>query len=230
MMRVLRVASVLMAMVMFGGCGGGAAQNPPAAAPPSDAVAPATPPSAPGAPTTGQALSDVVPAQPTSDPMASGWRYRFDMVSPANDKFAITDRDFYLYFKPDTSAVHFQIENRRGVAVKILWDACSFTDVYGRTYRAVHRGTTYERRDQPQEVTWIQPRQRYGDYLIPVDVLLDPTAATGGAQRELLPTDLRAQSLVGRTYSCKLVLGSGNDDSRIEYMPVFKILSTYREE
>jgi hypothetical protein len=234
MKRDVAVACALVAMTVsiavLGGCGGGAAQHPPAAAPPSSAVAPATNPSAPGSPSTGQSVSEPVNSQAPSDPLATGWRYRFDMTAPPNDKNSITDRDFYVYFKPDTNAVHFQIENRRGVAAKILWDECSFTDVYGRTWKAVHRGTTYDRRDLPQEVTWLQPQQRYSDYLIPVDLLLDPTAATGGAQRELLPTDLRAQSLVGRIFTAKLVLGSGNDDSRIEYNAVFKIMSTYREE
>jgi hypothetical protein len=234
MKRVAPVACAMVAMAMatgmLAGCGGGAAQNPPAGAPPSDAVAPATNPSAPGSPPTGQPLAETVPSTPPTDALATGWRYRFDMISPPNDKFAITDRDFYVYFKPDTNAVHFQIENRRGVAAKILWDECTFTDIYGRTWKAVHRGTTYDRRDTPQEVTWIQPNQRYADYLIPVDLLLDPTAATGGAQRELLPTDLRAQSLVGRVFTAKLVLGSANDDSRIEYPATFKIMSTYREE
>lgn len=229
MKRVVHLSLGLLAMAMFGGCGGGAAQNPPAAAP-TDAVTKSAAEPAAGSPTTGTPLSDTVPTKPPSDALATGWKYRFDMISPPNDKFSITDRDFYVYFKPDTNAVHFQIENRRGVAAKIIWDECAFIDVYGRSWKAVHRGITYDRRDQSQEVTWIQPRQRYADYLIPVDVLLDPGAATGGGQRELLPTDLRAQSLVGRTFSAKLVLGSANDDTRVEYPAVFKIVSTYREE
>lgn len=224
------VAIVLALGVAAGmGCGGGAAQNPPQAAPPTDAVSPPGDNPTAGAPPSGQALSEPVPTTAPTDPLATGWMYRFDMTAPANDNFAITDRDFYLYFKPDTSAVHFQLENRRGVAVKILWDECTFTDVYGRTFKAVHRGATYDRRDQAQEVTWIQPGQRYADYMIPVDVLNDPNAATGGGQRALLPTDLRAQSMVGRVFSCKLVLGSGNDDLRVEYDARFKIASTYRE-
>jgi hypothetical protein len=230
MKRVVHLFVAFLAMAMFGGCGGGGAQHPPSAAPPSDTMTPTTAEPTPGAPTTGQPLSDTVPTKAPSDPLATGWKYRFDMISPPNDKMAITDRDFYLYFKPDTNAVHFQIENRRGVAVKILWDECTFADVYGRSWKAVHRGITYDRRDQSQEVTWLQPQQRYADFLIPVDVLLDPGAATGGGQRELLPTDLRAQSLVGRTFSCKLVLGSANDDTRTAYEAVFKIMSTYREE
>ena len=70
----------------------------------------------------------------------------------------------------------------------------------------------------------------YADYLIPVDILNDPQVATGGGQRTLLPTDLRAQSMVGKTFSCKLVLGSANEDIRFEFPCVFKIVSTYREQ
>ncbi len=229
MRAMMRFAAVASVAGVLAGCGGGAAQNPPSAAPPTNTVAPPTGTPTLGAPPSGQPLSDTVPTAAPSDPLATGWKYRIDMTAPQNDNFAITDRDFYVYFKPDTSAVHFQIENRRGVAVKILWDECTFLDVYGRSFKAVHRGITYDRRDQAQEVTWIQPGQRYADYLIPVDVLLDPGAATGGGQRELLPTDLRAQSLVGRYFGCKLVLGSANDAVRTEYDARFRISSTYRE-
>ena len=224
-----RLVAMAILVGVLAGCGGGAAQNPPTAEPVTDSVSP--PPSAPtlGAPPTGQPLSDTVPTAAPTDPLATGWKYRFEMTAPPNDKFAITDRNFHVYFKPDTNAVFFQIENRRGVAVKILWDECTFIDVDGRRSKAVHRGITYDRRDQSQEVTWIQPGQRYADYLIPVDVLLDPGAATGGGQRELLPTDLRAQSMVGRSFGCKLVIGSSSGEVGAEYDARFRITSTYRE-
>jgi len=222
-----------LAACVAAGCGGGSAQHPPQAGPQTDAVRPPdnapAPGTTPGAPPSGQALSEPVPTTMPTTELATGWRYRFDMTTPPNDNFAITDRNVYLYFKPDTAAVHFQMENRRGVAGKILWDECTFTDVNGRTFKAAHRGITYDRRDQTQEVTWVQPGQRYADYLIPVDVLSDPNAATGGGQRTLLPTDLRAQSMVGRVFGCKLVIGSANDDLRLEYDVHFKIASTYRE-
>jgi hypothetical protein len=226
----LGIITVLGLAGLLAGCGGRANQNAPQAAPPSNAARPDVQGSGKGTPPSGQPVAETVPTAPPSDPLATGWRYRIEMTSPPNDHFAVTDRMYYLYFKPDTSAVHFQIENRRGTAAKILWDECTFTDVYGRQYKAVHRGTTYDRRDLPQEVTWIQPGQRYADYLIPVDLLLDPGAATGGTQRELLPTDLRAQSMIGKVFSCKLVLGAASEDAKVEYDARFKIMSTYREE
>ena len=228
MKRVPSVACALFAIGILGGCGGSA--PPPSAAPPTDAVVPAAPTTAQGSPTSGQPVQHAVPTDQPSDALATGWRYRIEMTAPPNDNFAITTREFYLFFKPDTSAVHFRIENRRGVAAKILWDECRFTDWYGRQSKAVHRGVTYERRDMPQDITWIQPNQMYADYLIPVDVLNDPQVATGGGQRPLLPTDLRAQSMVGKIFSCKLVLGSANEDTRFEFPCVFKIVSTYREQ
>jgi hypothetical protein len=35
--------------------------------------------------------------------------------------------------------------------------------------------------------------------------------------------------MVGRVFGCKLVIGSANDDLRLEYDVRFKIASTYRE-
>ncbi len=152
------------------------------------------------------------------------------MVSPPNDHFAVTDRDFYLSFRPDTAAVRFQVRNRRGAAARILWDECTFTDTSGHQGKAVHRGITYDRRDASQEPTWVQPNQTYADFLIPVDLLLDPNAAVGGQVRELLPTDLRARSLVGKTFSCHLVLEFANDNIKSEYDCTFKIASAFRDE
>jgi hypothetical protein len=130
-------------LAILAGCGGGAAQAPPDAAP---AGAPAS-------------LEEAEPPPPAASPgqLASSWRYRFDMIAPANDNFAITTREVYLYFKPDTTAVTFQIENRLGVPIHILWDESEFLDVYGRTHKAVHRGTTYGTRDLPQEPKILQP-------------------------------------------------------------------------
>src|SRR5688572_24423571 len=114
----LRIAFVsllaLVVVVVGSGCGGAVAQNPPAAAPP------------PG-------------SSQGTDRLASGYLYRFDMTSPANDNFAITTREVYLYFRPDTTAVHFQLENRLGVPIRILWDECTFTDTESRTFKAVHK-------------------------------------------------------------------------------------------
>jgi hypothetical protein len=226
--KLARHVAWIAGLVLFAGCGGGSTQHAPQVAP-SDAVTPPAQSSESGQPTTGQPNMEPVPTNAATDPLATGWLYRFDMTSPPNDNFAIRDRNFHVFFKPDTSAVFFQIENRRGVATRILWDECTFVDIYGRTSRAVHRGIPYDRRNQPQEATWLQPNQRYSDYLIPVDLLNDPLAATGSGQRLLLPTDSQAQSMVGRVFGCNLVLGGGDDNVRVEYDARFKVVSTYRE-
>ena len=178
----------------------------------------------------GGGAADVAPsvAPPASPPAASGWRYRFDMISPANVNFGVTTREVYLYFRPDTTAVHFQIENRLGVPIDILWDESTFLDAYGRSYRAVHRGVSYSSRDSPQEVTHVQPGARYADYLLPVDLYNDPRAAAGQGPRALLPTDLSAQSLIGRVFGPTLVL-SGENGERLTFEVRFKIASVYSD-
>jgi hypothetical protein len=225
------MATLCAGLCVLAGCGGGTVSHspdagvPPGASPTSNGTQINTP----GAPPTGQAVSQPVPNKPPTDQLATGWRYRFDMISPGNDNSAITTREMYLFFKPDTAAVHFQVENRLGVAFKIVWDECTFVDVYGRSWKAVHRGITYDRKDLPQEPTWIQAGQRYADFIIPTDVLNDPAAATGSGIRTIVPTDLRAQSMIGKTFSCKLVFAADNNTFRADYDVVFKIVSTYRD-
>jgi len=183
----------------------------------------------PAAPDTGEVAPGDTSADATTESLASGWKYRFDMTAPQNEKFGVTDRNFYLYFRPDTAAVKFQVQNRRGVAARILWDECTFTDTDGHTSRALHRGIPYDRRDAPQAPTWVQPNQTYSDFLVPVELLLDPSAATGGQMRELLPTDVRARSLVGKVFGCRLVIEYVNDNLKTTYDCQFKILSTFHD-
>lgn len=203
-----RVLATGLAAAALAGCGGGAAvDTAPSAAPPA---APAAPPAS------------------TAGQLASGWRYRFNMIAPANDNFAITTRELYLYFRPDTSAVHFQLENRLGVPLKILWDESTFLDIYGRSYKAVHRGVTYATRELPQEATYVQPGARYSDVLIPVELLNDPGAAVGQGARLLLPTDLSAQSLVGRIFGPNLVIAVENDE-RLTFEARFRVENVYSD-
>lgn len=217
LVRAVRAARLLLvALAVLGwtgtltGCGGGSLAASPDAAPPA----------APEAP----------PERPATSPgqLASGWRYRFDMIAPPNDNFAITTREVYVYFKPDTTAVSFQVENRLGVPIRILWDESTFLDVYGRSFKAVHRGVTYATRDLPQEAKILQPGERYADAVIPVDLLNDPSAAAGGTARLLLPTDLSAQSLIGRSFGPTLVLLT-DEGTRLEFETRFKIVNVYND-
>src|SRR5262245_36110870 len=208
----LAVAAALLLPAVTG-CGGGTVNTSPATTPPA-------------------ASSDEVPNAPAPPPgqkLSSGWRYRFDMISPANDNFGVTTREVYLYFRPDTTAVFFQLENRLGIPIDILWDECSFIDYNGRVYRAVHRGVTYDTRDLPQEATHVQPGQRISDFIIPVDLLNDPKAATGLGARLLLPTDLSAQSLVGRTFGPNFVVTAENNEKR-NFEVRFKVASVYASD
>lgn len=208
----LLVPAALLGLALAG-CGGGASGNPPS-------VHTSVPP---GASTTPTPIQD---AEQRAEQLSSGFLYRFDMISPTNDRFGVTTREVYLYFKPDTNYVSFRIENRMGVAAKILWDEMTFDDVYGRSWKVIHRGSTYDNRNLPQEPTWIQPLKTYQDWVGPVDLLNDPSAAGGGPMRLLLRTDNSAQSLVGRTFGFKLILGAENN-ARLEYDVRFRIASVY---
>ena len=215
---LVAVAAFLVLGLGLAGCGGGTVNTSPSAAPPSSS-------SSDGSPV------DVTPppSGPPGQKLSSGWRYRFDMISPANDNFGVTTREVYLYFRPDTTAVFFQLENRLGIPIDILWDECTFLDISGRVYRAAHRGVTYNTRDLTQEATHVQPGQRIQDFIIPVDLLNDPKAATGQGARLLLPTDLSAQSLVGRIFGPNFVVTAENNEKRT-FEVRFKVASVYASD
>lgn len=208
--------AALVVGLSLAGCGGGASDTAPSAAVP--------PPSSGGTTLPGTEIG--APTGEPNEKLATGWKYRFDMVSPANENDAITTRELYLYFRADTIAVHFQAENRLGVPIQILWDESTFLDVNGRVWKAMHRGATYATRDLPQEATHLQPGQRYSDFVIPVDLLNDPEAAAGLGGRKMLPTDLSAQSLIGKIFGPNLVFAVENAE-RKTFEVRFKIVSAY---
>ena len=224
--RLARRAALLVACALFvgsvAGCGGGSTN-----AAPNPAPKPAS-----SGPVAQSDQAPIAPAPqarvPEGSALATGWKYRYDMISPANSNFGVTTREVYLYFRPDTTSVGFRVENRLGVPVKIFWDESTFLDVYGRTYKAVHRGVTYDTKDMPQEPTYVRPGETYADFLIPVDLLNSPEAATGQGVRPLLPTDLSAQSMIGRVFGPNLVLGLEND-VRVSYDIRFKVASVYSD-
>ena len=220
---VLLLLSAAVVASFAPGCGGGSANTGPT-------VVPKTPASGPVVEAPDQA--PVAPApdtrQTNGTSMATGWKYRYDMISPPNSNFGVTTREVYLYFRPDTNSVGFRLENRLGVGIKIYWDESTFLDVYGRTFKAVHRGVNYDNKDQVQEPTYVAPGQTYADFLIPVDLLNVPTAAAGQGVKSMLPTDLSAQSMIGRIFGPTLVLGLEND-VRQSFEVRFKVASVYSE-
>jgi hypothetical protein len=151
----------------------------------------------------------------------SGYRYIFRMVSPPNDHFAITQREIYLWFWPDTSRVSFRMENRLGTQMKILWDQCRFTTIEGITYRTIHEGIPYDRRNLPQSYTLVPGLGRYNDWIGHVDQLEHPGAAAGKGMRSLFPTDVQAMSYVGRQFSIDFVVEI--DNSPRSYRLVFEV-------
>lgn len=196
--RWLRAAAALGFVLATGfGCGGG---EPPASVPPP-------------VPEGGES-ADVTN-------LGAGYRYIFNMTSPANDNFAITDRAVYLYFWPDTAHVNFRLQNRLGTPIKILWDACRFTTTEGITYPAIHRGVTYENRNRPQGFATVLGLEQYTDWLAPNVLLESPSAASTGTLPLLFPTDALAMSYRGRSFYVDFVLEI--DNTPVTYRLAFEI-------
>lgn len=140
-------------------------------------------------------------------PGAAGaqYYYRFRQVEPSSDRFTFRDRDLSFYFRPTPEALHFQIENRQDRPVWIQWDRSTFTDPKGNTGKVAHGTTTWDDRFKAQADTQIGGLQRYSDYLLPLDYLLDPAGSNQQLHRPLLPEDHTAPQYSDRVFGVELM-------------------------
>ncbi|HKA23358.1 MAG TPA: hypothetical protein VKF80_00120 [Candidatus Eisenbacteria bacterium] len=165
--------------------------------------------------------SDSTKVVVNGNPSQKGYQYRFRMINPPNDNNAITEREVYLWFWPDTTRVWFRLENRTGTAIKILWNDMKFTTTDGQGFKTIHEGITFERRYDPQDFTQVYGLQRYNGWVAPVDILEDPSAAQGQGMRQLFPTTSLALGYLNRTFQVDFVLEI--DNTPRTYSLVFKI-------
>lgn len=133
------------------------------------------------------------------------YRYRFRQVEPASDRFVLQDRELSFYFKPTPDALHFQVENRQARPVWILWDRSSFTDPNGNSGKVAHSTTRWADRFKVQPDTQIPGLGRFGDYVLPLNYLLDPVASQEQLHRPLFPEDHTAPQYSDRVFGVDLV-------------------------
>jgi len=200
--RSLAALAALLGAALLGGC----ASSPPAGAPPGGA-----PPAAPAR--TAEPSSDfrgIVSGAADSTASAPGsatalYRYRFTQTMPGSERFTFQDRDLSFYFKPAPDALYFQVENRKDQPVWIDWDRCVFYDPLGRSGGVAHATTTWADRFNTQTVTQVQGLQRYSDYLLPLDYLVEPAGSNQQLHRPLLPEDSTAPQFSDRDFGVDLV-------------------------
>jgi hypothetical protein len=131
--------------------------------------------------------------------------YVFRQVDPANDRFTFQDRDLSFYFRPSPTVLHFQVENRQDRPVWIEWDRSTFLDAFGTSKRLANSETRWSQRLTPMAPTQIIGLMRYGNYVIPLDLLVDPGPSTDQLHRPLFPEDQTAPQYVDREFGVTLV-------------------------
>jgi hypothetical protein len=132
------------------------------------------------------------------------FRFRFRQVDPASDRFTFQDRELSFYFRPTPDALHFQVENRQDRPVYIQWDRSTFTDPNGNTGKIAHSSTQWSDRFKSQADTQISGLQRYSDYVLPLDYLLDPAGGSDQLHRPLFPEDRTAPQYSDRSFGVEL--------------------------
>lgn len=189
----------IVAASLLAGCT--AAPEPTSAPPPPAREAPPSQPPnvVAGAPDTARA----VPGSANSLYM-----FRFKQTDPASDGFTYRDREVSFYFRPSPTTLYFRVENLLGRPDWIDWDKSQFIDINGQTYKVAHSTTRYKDRYSPQALTQVAGQQQYGDYVLPMDYLLDPGGAPGDDQphRPIVPEDQSAPTYSGRSFGVDLAM------------------------
>lgn len=133
------------------------------------------------------------------------YRFRFRQISPPSDRFTFQDRDLSFYFKPSPDALHFQVENRQDRPVWIDWDRSTFYDPIGNTGKVAHSSTRWFDRFNVQTQTQIAGLGRYGDYLLPMESLVDPAGSPNQIHLPLLPQDTTSPQYTDKEFAVDLV-------------------------
>ncbi len=163
--------------------------------------------SSPAAPIESGAADSVGAAPGSPD---AKFAYRFKQTEPGSDRFTFYDRDLSFYFRPAPDALHFQIENKQDRPVWIDWDRTQVLSPDGTTSKAAHSGTTFRDRYGAQTPVQIRGLQRYSDYVLPIEYLLDPGGSDQQLHRPLLPEDTTAPNYSGREFGVDLALRVDN--------------------
>jgi len=149
--------------------------------------------------------------------------YRFRQTDPGSDRFTFYDRDLSFYFRPAPDALRFQIENKQNKSVWIDWDRSNMMSPDGNSSKPAHATTRYRERFNAQAPVEIRGLERYSDYLLPMDYLLDPGGSDEQLHRPLFPEDDTAPNYNGRDFGVDLAMRVDNQPRTYSFR--FRVVS-----
>jgi len=218
-MKIMPLLAAVVAAAFLSGC---------ASSPPGGAVPGATTrvdePAAPPAADVQPFLNETSESSASATGLATAlYRYRFTQVVPGSERFTFQDRDLSFYFRPSPNALYFQVENRQNRPVWIEWDRAVFHDPRAGTGQVAHSTTRWADRFNVQAPTQITGLQRYSDYVLPMDYLVDPAGSDQQLHRPLLPEDTTAPQYSDKEFGVDLVFRI--EDQPRTYSFRFKVAS-----
>jgi hypothetical protein len=213
-MPVGRSAWIAAAALTLAGCGASSMPHGHANTVPDQQVATPSLPMSAGA-------ADSIGSAPGSPGAKYG--YRFRMTDPGSGSFTFYDRDLSFYFRPAPDALHFQIENKQNKSVYIDWDRSNMMSPDGNSSKPAHATTRYRERFNAQPPVEVRGLDRYSDYLLPMDFLLDPGGSDEQLHRPLFPEDDTAPNYNGRDFGVDLAMRVDNQPRTYSFR--FRVVS-----
>lgn len=208
----MKTISLIAVAAFLSGC---------AAGPPGGTVPGAVEPPAPAVQTIVSGGGDSSPDAPAAAPAL--YRYRFSQTVPASERFTFQDRELSFYFRPSPTALYFQLENRQNRPVWIEWDRSVFHDPREGSGQVAHSTTRWADRFNVQAPTQITGLQRYSDYVLPLEYLVDPAGSDQQLHRPLLPEDQTSPQYSDKEFGVDLVIRI--EDQPRSYSFRFRVVS-----
>ena len=171
-----------------------------------------------GAPDSLSGLSTSIPGS-----VDALYRFRFSQTMPGSDRFVFQDRELSFHFRPAPDALHFQVENRQNRPVWIDWSRSVFYPPTGGDDRVAHRDTRWTDRNRDPVDTQVPGLQTHSDYVLPLDLLVDPGARAEQLHLPLFYEDARALQYSGRDFGVDLVFRI--EDRQVTYPFRFRVES-----
>ena len=127
-----------------------------------------------------------------------------------------------IVFSPEERGIGFDLLNKSGRAIKIVWDEATYVDQYDSSHRVFHLGTKFIHSDRPQPVSAIPVSAKLDDLIVPADYAewRTSTSIWGSSGWQIKPLFPETSGLLAPPSVLKNAVSSLNGGSVSIFLPL----------